>query len=53
METGNGHKFKFWEDNWLGPSILTIQYWEIYILVNEKAQSCVMAPTSNALLEDK
>jgi hypothetical protein len=50
---GNGNKVKFYEDNWLGPSILAIQYREVYILVNEKAQSCVMAPTSNALLEDR
>lgn len=32
-------KVKFWEDNWLGNSSLAIQYWEIYILVNEKASS--------------
>lgn len=33
---GNGRKCKFWEDNWLGNSSLAIQYWEIYILINEK-----------------
>jgi hypothetical protein len=36
---GNGEKVKFWEDNWLGNSSLSIQYWDIYILVNEKTQS--------------
>lgn len=36
---GNGRKVKFWEDNWLGPSSLAIQYWEIYILVNEKSST--------------
>ena len=33
---GNGKKCKFWEDNWLGSSSLAIQYWEIYVLINEK-----------------
>jgi hypothetical protein len=33
---GNGRKCKFWEDNWLGSSSLAIQYWEIYMLINEK-----------------
>ena len=32
-------KVKFWEDNWLGPSSLAIQFWEIYVLVNEKSQT--------------
>lgn len=39
MDNGNCRKVKFWEDNWLGLSSLAIQYWEIYILVNEKAAS--------------
>jgi hypothetical protein len=33
---GNGNKVKFWEDNWLGPSSIAIQFWDLYTLVNEK-----------------
>lgn len=33
---GNGKKVLFWEDNWLGPSSLAVQYWEIYVIVNER-----------------
>jgi len=36
---GNGKKVRFWEDNWLGSSSLAIQFWDIYVLVNEKAQT--------------
>jgi hypothetical protein len=35
----NGKKVRFWEDNWLGSSCLAIQFWDIYVLVNEKAQT--------------
>jgi hypothetical protein len=27
-------KVRFGEDHWFGPSILAIQYWEIYIIIN-------------------
>ena len=27
---------KFWEDNWLGSSSLAIQFWDLYVIVNEK-----------------
>lgn len=33
---GDGRMIKFWEDNWLGNSSLAIQYWDLYVLVNEK-----------------
>jgi hypothetical protein len=33
---GNGHKIKFWEDVWLGSSSLAIQFWDLYVIVNEK-----------------
>jgi len=34
---GNGGKnIKFWEDNWLGSSSLAIQFWDLYVIVNEK-----------------
>lgn len=36
---GNGRNIKFWEDNWLGSSSLAIQFWDIYVLVNEKTSS--------------
>lgn len=33
---GNGKKVRFWEDTWLGNSSMAIQYWDLYIIVNEK-----------------
>jgi hypothetical protein len=36
---GNGRKIKFWEDNWLGSSSLAVQFWELYVIVNEKAST--------------
>ncbi|KAJ1267594.1 hypothetical protein BS78_07G068500, partial [Paspalum vaginatum] len=36
---GDGKKVKFWEDNWLESSSVAIQYWNLYILVNEKSSS--------------
>ena len=33
---GNGRKKRFWEDQLFGSSSLAIQYWEVYIFVNEK-----------------
>ena len=33
---GNGQKVKFWEDNWLGTSSLSIQFWRLYEIANEK-----------------
>jgi hypothetical protein len=33
---GDGKKVKFWEDNWLGTSSLAIQFWELYVNLNEK-----------------
>ena len=33
---GDGKKVKFWEDNWLGNSSLAIQFWDLYVIVNEK-----------------
>jgi hypothetical protein len=28
-------KVKIWEENWLGPSSLAIQYWKLYVIMNE------------------
>jgi hypothetical protein len=36
---GNGKKVKFWEDHWLGNASLAVQFWELYLIVNEKAKT--------------
>jgi hypothetical protein len=33
---GDGKRVKFWEDNWLGTSSLAIQFWDLYVILNEK-----------------
>jgi hypothetical protein len=33
---GDEKKVMFCEDNWLGSSTLAIQFWELYVIVNEK-----------------
>ncbi|WVZ84784.1 hypothetical protein U9M48_031773, partial [Paspalum notatum var. saurae] len=35
----DGKKVRFWENNWLGSSSLAIQFWELYVLVNEKTKT--------------
>jgi len=35
-KVGDGKKIKFWEDNWLGHSSLAIQFWNLYVIANEK-----------------
>jgi hypothetical protein len=35
-KVGDGKKIKFWEDNWLGSSSLAVQFWDLYVIVNEK-----------------
>jgi hypothetical protein len=32
---GDGKRVKFWEDNWLGTSSLAIQFWDLYVILNE------------------
>jgi hypothetical protein len=32
---GNGRRVRFLEDQWFGTCSLAIQYWEIYLIVNE------------------
>lgn len=34
---------RFWEDQWFGSSSLAIQYWQIYMLINEKSSSIAEA----------
>lgn len=36
---GNRKKVRFWEDNWLGTSSLAIQFWDLYVIVNEKTST--------------
>jgi hypothetical protein len=33
---GNGQKVRFWEDVWVENSSLAIQFWEIYVIINEQ-----------------
>ena len=40
-KVGNGRKIRLWEDNWLGSSSLAIQFWHLYIILNEKNKSIV------------
>lgn len=35
-QVGNGNNISFWEDHWFGNSNLAIQYWPLYMIVNEK-----------------
>jgi hypothetical protein len=36
---GNGKRIRLWEDQWMGTCSLAIQFWEIYMIVNEKGIS--------------
>jgi hypothetical protein len=38
---GDGKRVSFWEDNWIGPSNLAVQFWDLYVIVNEK--TCTIA----------
>jgi len=33
---GNGHSVRFWEDHWFGNCSLAIQYWDLYMIANQK-----------------
>jgi len=35
-KVGNGRRIRFWEDHWFGTSSLAIQFWHLYVIVNEK-----------------
>ncbi|GJM96927.1 hypothetical protein PR202_ga13805 [Eleusine coracana subsp. coracana] len=35
-QVGNGKRAKFWEDVWVGTSSLVIQYWDLYVVINEQ-----------------
>jgi hypothetical protein len=36
---GNGKKVRLWEDFWIGPSSLAIQFWPLYRIVNEQSKT--------------
>jgi hypothetical protein len=36
VENWGWKKVKFWEDNSLGTSSLAIQFWDLYVILNEK-----------------
>ena len=38
-KVGKGDKIRFWEDNWLGVSSLAVQFWDLYVIINEKAST--------------
>jgi len=38
-KVGNGKKVRLWEDNWLGPSSLAIQFWPLYRIVVEQGKT--------------
>ncbi|TVU34487.1 hypothetical protein EJB05_16322, partial [Eragrostis curvula] len=38
-KVGNGKRIRFWEDWWFGTSSLAIQFWELYVIVNEQNSS--------------
>jgi hypothetical protein len=35
-QVGNGKSVRFWEDQWFESCSLAIQYWDLYVIVNEK-----------------
>lgn len=36
---GNGKNIRFWEDHWFGNSILCIQYWSLYIIIEHHGKT--------------
>lgn len=39
---GNGQQIRFWEDSWFGNTSLAIQYWPLYVIVNEKGRQLLV-----------
>ena len=35
-QVGDGSLARFWEDTWYGNAPLATQYWDLYVLVNER-----------------
>lgn len=35
-KVGDGKSIRFWEDHWFGSSSLAIQYWELYVIAEQK-----------------
>jgi hypothetical protein len=36
MESREWKQVKFWEDNWLDTSSLATEFWELYVIMQEK-----------------
>ena len=36
---GDGKSIRFWEDHWFGNCSLTIQFWELYTIADQKNKS--------------
>jgi len=35
----DGRRVRFWEDYWFGNSSLAIQFWPMYVLINEQGKT--------------
>ena len=35
-KVGDGKSIRFWEDHWFGTCSLTIQFWDLYVLADQK-----------------
>ena len=40
---GDGRRIRFWEDHWFGNSSLAIQFWPLYVLINEQGKTIAEA----------
>jgi hypothetical protein len=38
-QVGNGKRIRFWEDQWFGACSLAIQFWKLYVIVNEQGKT--------------
>jgi hypothetical protein len=36
---GDGKKIRFWEETWFGTAPMTVQFWELYCICNEKTRT--------------
>jgi hypothetical protein len=45
----DGKSVRFWEDKWFGNSSLAIQYWPLYVIVNEKGKTVAEAWDGSSL----
>jgi hypothetical protein len=40
---GDGKKVRFWKDQWFRNASLAIQYWPLYVIVNEQGKTVAEA----------